>query len=320
LRIFGSVAPTAALEINNETNAEDLICARDNSGGCVFLVADGGVATFASTATTQVVLDSASVAGAMEFKVSGVTKATLGRTGNSSYFSQTEAGDFAIRAEQNLWLGGQGDNATLVLGASRTAYVGNGTSNVSPANGIIRGTGSRAGIDTNVAGANFVRLSSLGTGNAVPSFLRDQTPALGTASGTGAQTAVDRVCIGVSKSLTNNTVTTVISNVDANNSALALNVHYGVEIFDGTNVQYESGMVSCGVNNKGGVFTQNTCTKFGNTQGVTSGTLVVTWTITAANPALIQVNANSSLTPSATYPRLVYSGNNFSSQAMTCGQ
>jgi hypothetical protein len=68
---------------------------------------------------------------------------------------------------------------------------------------------------------------------------------------------------------------------------------------------------------KGGTVSGNTATKFGNVQPTpTAGTLAVTWTITAANPAVLTLNANSSLTPSAGYPRVTFSLENLTQQAV----
>jgi hypothetical protein len=130
------------------------------------------------------------------------------------------------------------------------------------------------------------------------------------------QTQVDSAIHGATLAPTNNTVTTATNVTVASNSVAALVFSYGVEVFDGTNLQVEEGFVSCHVINKAGVFSNNVCLKSGNQQALGSGTLTVTWTITAANPALIQVNANSSLTPSAGYPRVVYHLFNQSSQAL----
>lgn len=141
--------------------------------------------------------------------------------------------------------------------------------------------------------------------------------ALGGTTGTTLATEVDRFIWGVSRSQANNTATTRATAAVASNSVAAVEIVYGVEVFNGTDLQVEDGSVTCHVTNRGGVIANNTCVKFGNQQAMTVGTLAVTWTITAANPALIQVNANSSLTPSAGYPRVTFSIKNLTSQAIT---
>lgn len=131
-----------------------------------------------------------------------------------------------------------------------------------------------------------------------------------------AQTQIDRDLFGRTLQPTNNTVTTAATVSVASNSVAAVVLKYGVEVFDGTNLQVEEGMVSCHIINKAGALSNNVCTKFGNQQALGSGTLTVTWTITAASPALVQINANSSLTPSAGYPRINFDIFNGSSQAV----
>ena len=50
---------------------------------------------------------------------------------------------------------------------------------------------------------------------------------------------------------------------------------------------------------------------------MTAGTLTVTWTITGANPAILTVNANSSLASiSAGYPRVSFTLENYTPQAV----
>lgn len=169
---------------------------------------------------------------------------------------------------------------------------------------------------TNIAGSDQIIIQGLGTGNASPGLYRVQGGALSTSSGTTLQTAIDRHVVGRPFVLANNTATTVINVTDTSGSAAAVVIDYAVEITNGTDYQVEEGQISCHVTNKAGTIANNTCTKYGNQQAATAGTLTVTWTITAANPALVQVNANSSLTPSTGFPRLVYSVKNLTNQAI----
>lgn len=167
---------------------------------------------------------------------------------------------------------------------------------------------------TDLAGADFTIAGPLGTGAGAPHAVNIQGPNVLATGGT-SQTEVLALGTRWFKALTNNTVTTVANVTDASNTAAAIIVHYGIEVFDGTNLQWETGLVMCGINNKAGVFAQNTCTKSGNAPGLGSGTLTVTWTITGANPALLQINSNSSLT--TTTNRLYYNIENLTNQAVT---
>jgi hypothetical protein len=136
------------------------------------------------------------------------------------------------------------------------------------------------------------------------------------ASGTGNNSLVDRLILTSPKVITNNSATTVASMTLASGSIVAGRLSYTVEVTDGTDYQYETGVISCGVTNKAGSIANNAVTKAVNQQAATAGTLTVTWTITAANPALIQINSNSSLTPSTGYPRVTFVLENLSQQAV----
>lgn len=145
--------------------------------------------------------------------------------------------------------------------------------------------------------------------------IQGYTPALST--GTADNTVVDRLIFSCFKILVNNTVTALVNCTLISNMIQAGIIRYSVVVFDSTDLQVEEGMLSYHVTNKGGVFANNVCLKSGNQQALTAGTLTVTWTITAANPAVLSLNANSSLTPATGYPRVTYTLENFSQQAVT---
>jgi hypothetical protein len=151
---------------------------------------------------------------------------------------------------------------------------------------------------TNIAGATWTHQASLGTLQGAPGRISFKGGALISASGSTQQTAVSRLEIGATKVLTNNSATTITNATAASNTIAGGVLDYLVEVFDGTELQTEVGSVSYMVTNKGGAFSGNTATKFGNAQNATSGTLTVTFAISGANPAVLSVNANSSLTPS----------------------
>ena len=175
------------------------------------------------------------------------------------------------------------------------------------------------GTDINGA-ANFTLQPSLGTGTGSAGYLEVKTGAVSTTSGTTVQTPVTRHTTGVSKVLTNNTAFTLVSAVLASGSAHGSMFWYAVEVKDATDTQVETGFVECRATNKAASIGNNVCRKNNgdadaNHQSVTAGTLVVTFAISAANPALISVNANSSLTPSTGYPRIVYNALNGTHQS-----
>ena len=160
---------------------------------------------------------------------------------------------------------------------------------------------------------------STGTGR---NIVKIQAAEPATATGTGDNTLLDRLVINGYKALVNNTVTTITNMTLANNTVAAVQIHYAAQVFDGTDVQVEEGLIMCHVTNKAATIANNTCVKpaTATQQAATAGTVTVTFTITAANPALVQVNVNSSLTPSAGYPKLTYNISNLTGQAMAANQ
>lgn len=170
---------------------------------------------------------------------------------------------------------------------------------------------------TNIAGATRTEIASLGTSQGAPGRFHVQSGALIAATGSTQQTAIDRLVIGATKVLTNNSATTITNATAASNTIAGGVLDYLIEVFDGTELQTEVGSVSYTLVNKGGAFSGNTMTKFGNSQTATSGTLTVTFAISAANPGVISVNASSSLTPSTGYPRITYMPRNLSQNAIS---
>lgn len=169
---------------------------------------------------------------------------------------------------------------------------------------------------SNTAGATWTLRASLGTGNAAPGRHSFTAGAISETSGTAQQTAVSRMELGATKVLTNNSATTIVNVTNASNTNAGGVLDYCVEVTDATEFQYECGMVTYGITNKAGVWSGNTVTKFGNHQNATSGTLTVTFAISGANPGLLSVNANSSLSVSTGYPRITYSLRNLGQQAV----
>jgi hypothetical protein len=156
-----------------------------------------------------------------------------------------------------------------------------------------------------------------GYGSAVPALLRFTGDAVVAGIGGGiVHPEVDRMILTGTKVLVNNTATTVMNLALASNSVAAGSLHYACEVFNGTDVQVETGAISWMVSNKAGVIANNTALKYGNQQLATAGTLTVTWALSAASPSLLSVNCNSSLTPSTGYPRVTYIPMNLTQQTM----
>jgi len=202
---------------------------------------------------------------------------------------------------------------TLQGGYITDVYIGNGPVHATPQNIVYHGTG---GTGTNIAGARVIIAAGISTGSAVPAKVHLQSGALGGSSGTTAQTLVDRLVSGASKVLTNNSAIAIVNCTEANGSTIGGKITYTVEVTDGTDFQVYSGIYVFNGTNKAGT-QSNTITLEGTeVQNKTAGTLAVTFAISNANPAVISVNANSSLTPSAGYPRITYSIENLGQQAI----
>jgi len=136
-----------------------------------------------------------------------------------------------------------------------------------------------------------------------------------TATGTSDGTQVDRAVFGAFKALTDNSAIAIVNATVASNTIASGVVRFAVEVFDGTDLQVEEGQAFYHVTNKGGSIANNEVNVISQ-QALTSGTLTVTFAITAANPAVLSINANSSLTPSAGYPRVTYELTNLTGQAV----
>jgi hypothetical protein len=216
------------------------------------------------------------------------------------------AGQLAIGRPDALWV------TEAYLGGSGPGGGGSAT----PVAYAVKGG---AGLGTNIKGAPQYMDGGLGTGNAAsaPAYLR--SGGLLTASSTTKQTIVPRVVGGVAKILTNNTVTTVASAVLASDSSVVLRFDCAAESIDAAHaIQHDAGTIVCSITNSNGTFANNACsTPTGVRNVATSGTITSTWTITAANPALVQVNVNSSLTPSTGYPRITCNVANLTQQDVT---
>lgn len=330
---FNTSAPTftpAALMADNVAQAVDIFVARDN-GTPVFTIADGGDTTFtgrqlgpagavatptygfSTNTTTGMYVNSGNTV--LMFAAAGVEQVGISNT-------QGSGGGIVVKAAGSI---GFSANATVssvsdtILTRSAAAVWQLGAADAaSPVAQTLRAQGSRGGTDSNVAGGNLTIYPGLGTGSAVPSVLEVSGGAMGTAAGSTQHTNVARSIIGATEVLTNNTVTALASCTLANDSVGAFQLIYGVECKNASDVQVEQGSVSFMVTNDAGAIANNVAVKYGNQQAMTGGsTLTVTFTITAANPAVISVNANSNLASiTAGFPRITFRLLNLTQQAV----
>jgi hypothetical protein len=208
----------------------------------------------------------------------------------------------------DIYLGRSGPG-TLRLGLSETAQ---------PPTSHTVSVQHASGTDTN--GAPFTIVGSRATGAGVPGRLHLQGSAVSPTSGSSLNSAIDRLIVGATKVLTNNTDTGLLTLTLATDSAEAVLIDYHVEAVDTTNhkMQTEVGQVICNVANENGTVSGNVCTKLGNQQYVGANALTVTWTTTAATPSVVTINSNSTLAALASgYPRVTYSVRHLGQQAVS---
>ena len=201
--------------------------------------------------------------------------------------ANTPTNSLYLDSTGNIGFGVANPGASLAFNstAARTVRVDRHSTANTAGNSLTVLAGGAASGATNKVGGTIIVQPGIGTGNSVPALARIQQDALGTASGTADHTRVDRLITGASKVFTNNTNTALVNATIASNTVVAGKITYAVEVFDGTDVQIEEGTVTYHATNKAGTVANNTTVKFGNQQAATAGTLAVTWTITAADPA-----------------------------------
>lgn len=229
-------------------------------------------------------------AGNLLMRVKGGGGLNVGTTGTLNYVSLDGQAAHSIGMERHTTSNTAGNALTVQSGGATSAA-------------------------TDKAGGDLIALPGVSTGTG-RSLIRLQNFFPATATGTADNTSVDREIIGAFKALTNNSVIALVNCTLASNTVIGLHITYTVEVTNGTDLQVETGRVAFMEINKGGVFSNNTALKYGNQQAASSGTLTCTFTITGANPAVISLNANSSLTPSAGYPRITYTIQNNTQQAV----
>ena len=198
--------------------------------------------------------------------------------------------------------------------AARTIAVNRKVSGGSQADLSVRAGGGISGA-TKTAGGRLFFSAGVSTGNAQQRQIAFQRYVTGS-SGTTDQTLINAISWGHGKAFTNNTFTTVLSATVANDTTAAYVIDYAVEVKDGTDQQTEVGRFLVAICNKGGTVTTNTATAT-TCQLVTAGTLACSIQASAANPSVVQLKFNSSLTPSSGYPFATYHIENMTSQAMT---
>lgn len=187
------------------------------------------------------------------------------------------------------------------------------TTNTAGSNFTIQAGGATSAA-TDKDGGKLIRSPGANTGTG-RSWMEGQCYSTATTSGTGDGTSFTCIAEGVYKALTDGVATNLVNLTLANNTANSIRIDYSIEVIDGSDLQIEDGFVICRAYNDAGAVAGNTCTET-STQTLQAGTLSTDWAISAANPAVVSLNANTSLTASTGYPRIRWHGKVLGHQAM----
>ncbi len=189
------------------------------------------------------------------------------------------------------------------------------TSNTAGNNLTVQSGGATL-LATDKAPGDLILATGLGTGNAPTGIARLKRGGAVIGTGTGDQTLVDSVIVDAMKTLTDGSPIDVLNITCANNTATSVVIEYSIEATDLTDYQVETGHCLVSVVNKAGAVTR-TITEINSQQAVSSGaTLATTWAVTAANPAVVSINANTSLTVGSGFVRTTFTVNNHGHQAI----
>ena len=251
--------------------------------------------------------------------VAGLLKTNISSSG-ATYFAGGNVGIGTINNINNaLTLVGEigfasadGIASDTILSREAAAIFQQGLDSATPIAQIFKGPD---GSGTDIVGGLFAWAPGRSTGNAVPARGSIQGGAATVTSGTTQQTLIDRLIPNAFKVLTNNSAVAVVNATIANGTSVGGKITYTIEVWDGTDNQVETGEAIYSSKNKAGTVA-GTITEVNSQQNLDSGTLATTWAISAANPAVISINANSSLTPSTGYPRITFSLQNLGQQAV----
>jgi hypothetical protein len=196
---------------------------------------------------------------------------------------------------------------TLVDGqAERSTYVGrHATANTAGSSYTTQSGGATVAATDKDAGDYILATGlSTGTGNGK---VRVQAPSKATATGTSDNVLTDRIVVTGAKAVTNNSNTSVVDIGIAASQMAGGTVSFNCESTDATNFQATAGQINFAGVNKAATMTCSAAVTGTNATAASSGTLAVTATATTGTALChVQVNCNSSLTPSSGYPRITY--------------
>lgn len=252
---------------------------------------------------------------------SGTNGGVLVRAAGTGYLN-VNANDNSLRINSAAQIGwtnsfpGTANDTLLTREAAATIQMGLDVNGAATAQTLKAHDGITG---SNIAGANLTLASGRGTGNAAASSVHIQTPSM-LATGTTAQTLVDRFVACESKTLSNTTATlTNIATVSVpSNSGGAARITVSVRCDDGTN--FDSDLVTsyAAFVNKAGTLTIGTAVTTGTAAANNSGSCTVAPTFTAGTNS-VDINVTpviTTITPTTTTAAVNIE--NFGTGSVTC--
>jgi len=183
--------------------------------------------------------------------------------------------------------------AAKTIGQERNTSGGQAGNNLT-----LQSAGAASGASNKYSGTLILQPgASTGQGTATTRMKRYTRTA---GSSTADNTTLDAIVIPAHQHLTNNSVTTLFTVPMAANTTWGGFLIFAIECTDGTNLQVHAGHSTIAAVNKAGVYTTQITDEpvIDDANALSSGTLADTWSIaTGTNEISIQLNANSSLTP-----------------------
>jgi hypothetical protein len=224
-------------------------------------------------------------------------------TAPNSINGKSRFGDTTVPVTEAVEIAGN----TLFDGqAARNTYVGrHATANTAGSSYTSQSGGATVAATDKDAGDYILATGlSTGTGNGK---VRVQAPSKATATGTSDNVLTDRIVVTGAKAVTNNSNTSVVDIGIAASQMAGGTISFACESTDATNFQATAGQINFAGVNKAATMTCSAAVTGTNATAASSGTLAVTATATTGTALChVQVNCNSSLTPSSGYPRITY--------------
>jgi hypothetical protein len=278
------------------------------------------------TLTTLLITLLLAIAGqAHAQKVSDMTTRTTIGANDLFSFSWLDGGNYRSRAATatNLSAGffdltKNNPTFTGTLTGANAVFTGTftmGTASATPTAKYLRG---QPATGTDIAGGEAWLVAGTGTGTGGGGNLVMGTAYAGI-TGTGANTEVARsIIVAKGKALTDAAAVSLFEIALPSLSMTGGTISATIQVTNGTDMQAFSQTIGYSAVNKAGTYTYNITADTGN-KSVSAGTLTTTWSIlNGTNKVTIQLNADTSLTPSGTNSFVVYyQVRNNSQQAIT---